>query len=337
MEYLVDHLVVDSNALIKNVMTVKSGENVYTIDEVVKELRDKETKERLRNALFDLNLTKVTPESVKKVVEVSKKTGDYPVLSLTDINVLALTLDLHIKHLGESSANYNVQDVKVLIEQKMDEVTVDDTKIPGFVCPDSDEEEEDSEGEWLDDTTLNGAFEDGSGKMKVACMTSDFAMQNVLLHMNLGLLAVDGQKITQLKTYILRCRSCYMLIRKMDKQFCPKCGNKNLHRVCVSIDKEGKTKVHLNEQKLLVTRGMNRVSRNIKGGKHDNCEVFFEDQRIPQNRLAKIHQNEVSDSPFATNDVTSRSAILGIRSQFHSKGDSQGYTNPKGRKKGRRV
>uniref|UniRef100_A0A1I7S7G4 RNA-binding protein NOB1 n=1 Tax=Bursaphelenchus xylophilus TaxID=6326 RepID=A0A1I7S7G4_BURXY len=339
MEYSVKNLVVDSNALIKNALTLKTGENVYSVSGVVKELRDKETKERLRSGLFDLKLLEPSPDSIKKVIDISKKTGDYPVLSLTDINVLALTLDLHIKHNGEGSVNYNVENVKTLIERTVDEEgeELKETKIPGFVSPDSDaDDDEDEDGHWLDDSKLIGAFGKQS-ELMVACMTSDFAMQNVLLHMRLGLLAIDGHRIRGLRTYVLRCRSCYNLLRKMDKEFCPKCGNKNLHRVSVKIDEDGRTEIYLNEQKLQITRGLSHVRRNVRGGKHDNCERIFEDQRMPQNRLAKTHQDGISDSPFTTHDVTSRSAILGIRSQFHSKGDSYNSTNPHGRKSGRRV
>lgn len=84
--------------------------------------------------------------------------------------------------------------------------------------------------------------------------------------------------------------SCYRLIHDMEKIFCPKCGNKTLHRVHVTVDRDGNTNVHLDQRKLEVMKGLNKVQRSIKGGKHDNCDIFFESQRLPQNRLAKIHQ-----------------------------------------------
>lgn len=74
----------------------------------------------------------------------------------------------------------------------------------------------------------------------------------------------------------------------MDKQFCPKCGHKTLHRVSITIDENGEIQLNLNLERLRVTRGF-RYSRPMpKGGKHDIIEKCFEDQRIPQNRMARI-------------------------------------------------
>ncbi|KAL6736048.1 hypothetical protein Aduo_006438 [Ancylostoma duodenale] len=42
-------------------------------------------------------------------------------------------------------------------------------------------------------------------------------------------------------------------------------------------------------------------------------EKLFEDQRVPQNRMAKVRADPFGGSPFAVHDVTSRSAMLRIR------------------------
>jgi hypothetical protein len=46
-------------------------------------------------------------------------------------------------------------------------------------------------------------------KVDVGCMTTDFAMQNVLLHMGLNLVGVDGSKISAVKSWVLRCHACF--------------------------------------------------------------------------------------------------------------------------------
>lgn len=46
-------------------------------------------------------------------------------------------------------------------------------------------------------------------KVQVGCMTADFAMQNVLLHMGLDLVGVEGKRITRIKSWILRCHACF--------------------------------------------------------------------------------------------------------------------------------
>jgi len=62
-------------------------------------------------------------------------------------------------------------------------------------------------------------------KIKVACMTTDFAMQNVLKQLGLQIMSVNGLIIKQTKTWILRCYACYKTTPLMHKQFCPKHGS----------------------------------------------------------------------------------------------------------------
>ena len=46
---------------------------------------------------------------------------------------------------------------------------------------------------------------------RTACTTTDFAMQNVLLQMNLEILLVDGIRIHRMKTWVMRCGACFMV------------------------------------------------------------------------------------------------------------------------------
>lgn len=45
--------------------------------------------------------------------------------------------------------------------------------------------------------------------IEVACMTGDYAVQNVLLQMGLELVGQGGQRINQVKSWILRCHACF--------------------------------------------------------------------------------------------------------------------------------
>jgi RNA-binding protein NOB1 len=73
----------------------------------------------------------------------------------------------------------------------------------------------------------------------VACVTADFAMQNVLLQMGLRLLTRDGRRIARLSRYALRCSACYNVTREPGRLFCPKCGNMTLDRVEVVVGPDG--------------------------------------------------------------------------------------------------
>jgi RNA-binding protein NOB1 len=156
---------------------------------------------------------------------------------------------------------------------------------------DDPSESDDGEGEWI--TPSNVALHksralqllpnDGAKSKKadevihVGCMTADFAVQNVLLHMGLNLISVDGKRIQKLKTWVLRCHACFkcaillLLIRTLthfsrickdsSKKFCPSCGNPTLLRTSVTIAAPGVSgqspvmQVHLKKNFQYRTRG----------------------------------------------------------------------------------
>lgn len=91
--------------------------------------------------------------------------------------------------------------------------------------------------------------------MQVALITSDFAMQNVLLRMNLNLLSPSLQRIRQVKTWILRCHACFSTTKDMSKQFCGRCGKPTLLRTSCSTDKDGNFQVNLKKNMQWNKRG----------------------------------------------------------------------------------
>ena len=126
------------------------------------------------------------------------------------------------------------------------------------------EEDSDSEG-WITPQNLKDhQAKDAEGStepeaeittMQVALVTSDFAMQNVLLRMNLNLLSTSLQRIRQVKTWVLRCHGCFAITRDMTKQFCNRCGKDTLLRTSCSTDKAGNFQVHLKKNMQWNTRG----------------------------------------------------------------------------------
>ncbi|KAI1206909.1 D-site 20S pre-rRNA nuclease [Annulohypoxylon truncatum] len=115
------------------------------------------------------------------------------------------------------------------------------------------EEDDDEEG-WITPSNLkkHQAKDQLSGPerpiekfLQVALLTSDYAMQNVLLRMNLNLVSPSLARITRVKTWVLRCHGCFAITRDMGKQFCPRCGQSTLTRVSCSTDSGGNFTVHL--------------------------------------------------------------------------------------------
>ncbi|KAH8171032.1 nin one binding (NOB1) zn-ribbon like domain-containing protein [Sarocladium implicatum] len=91
--------------------------------------------------------------------------------------------------------------------------------------------------------------------LQAALLTSDYAMQNVSLRMNLNLLNPSFMRVTRLKTWILRCHGCFATTKDMTKQFCPSCGQPTLLRTSCSTDERGQVRVHLKKNYQWNNRG----------------------------------------------------------------------------------
>ena len=89
----------------------------------------------------------------------------------------------------------------------------------------------------------------------VACLTMDYAMQNVLMQIGLNTASLEGKVIKEMRTFILRCYTCFKTTGVVTKIFCQYCGNKTLKKVAVSLDDEGHQKIHINFKKPLTARG----------------------------------------------------------------------------------
>lgn len=189
---------------------------------------------------------------------------------------------------------------------------------------DSAEEEDDDEG-WITPGNISNVKKNFGGEVleeqevEVACITTDFAMQNVLKQMGLNVTALDGRVIKHMRTFILRCYTCFKTTTDATKIFCPKCGHKTLKRVAVSINEKGEQVIHINARRQITTKFKNQPLPMPRGGKHANNPILFEDQPLPQQRLSKKAQvkTDAMDenytagySPFVMHDLDSRSSRL---------------------------
>ncbi|EOD51197.1 putative proteasome maturation ans ribosome synthesis protein [Neofusicoccum parvum UCRNP2] len=104
---------------------------------------------------------------------------------------------------------------------------------------------------------LNSSAETGAANatLQAAIMTTDFAMQNVILQMNLNLVSSSLQRVKHLKTFVLRCHACFLTTKEMNKQFCPRCGKPTLTRVTATTDANGEFKLHLKKNMQWNNRG----------------------------------------------------------------------------------
>uniref|UniRef100_M4EI75 RNA-binding protein NOB1 n=1 Tax=Brassica campestris TaxID=3711 RepID=M4EI75_BRACM len=140
----------------------------------------------------------------------------------------------------------------------------------------------------------------------VACITGDYAMQNVIIQMGLRLLAPGGMQIRQLNRWVLKCHACYTVTPEIGRIFCPTCGNGGtLRKVAVTIGENGtiiaarKPRVTLRGTKFSIPMpksGRDAITKNL---------VLREDQ-LPQKYLhpkTKKKASKPGDEYFISNDV----------------------------------
>ncbi|XP_059617370.1 RNA-binding protein NOB1, partial [Phlebotomus argentipes] len=205
---------------------------------------------------------------------------------------------------------------------------------------DSEEEEEEVEEEASDDDDEGWITPSNIGQLKkdmgfdekdekpaiVACVSTDYSVQNLLKQIGLNLCALDGRMIRHSRMFVLRCYTCFKITTLMHKMFCPKCGNKTLKRCAVSIDENGQQVVHINFRKPITAKGKNVSVPLPRGGKHSRNLLLVEDQPMPHqmpSRVARtktdaMHEDYTAGfSPFVARDVNSKSAML--RNRGHIK------------------
>ncbi|KAH8275051.1 hypothetical protein KR018_004859 [Drosophila ironensis] len=213
---------------------------------------------------------------------------------------------------------------QVLVSQSKDHASDEEDHNEEPAAPRTEDDDVGDDG-WITHSNIKKAKKTLEGKVEtdavppVACMTTDYALQNVLKQLNLHLAALNGRIIKQLRTYILRCYACYKTTSIMTKVFCPNCGNKTLKRVAVSLDETGKQVIHINTRRPLTKKYKNQSLPRFQGGKHSRNPILFEDQPMPRqmpSRVAKTKTNALDEdyiagfSPFVLRDVDSKSAML---------------------------
>lgn len=307
-------VIIDANVIIKGIESLLSSADVFiTTAAVVEELKDRVSRDVLQRLPYELCIMEPTPGAVRKVIECAQKTGDFGVLSTTDIRLSALAYDCAAAAnalrppIHPTAAVQEVQsgqDVRVMKEEMSDDEE------------DMEEEEQEEDGEDRHDEMV-GKRSGGHQQVKkedddegwitpeniaqktaelnpyaeaktlsvftggIACVTSDYAMQNVLLHLGVPLVGTNGMCIAELRLWLLRCTSCFKVVTDTTRQFCPQCGSGDtLRRVHYIINEKGEKKLFINFKRRINTRGTIYNLPKPRGGKHGTNRflVLREDQ-----------------------------------------------------------
>ncbi|KAM3578991.1 20S-pre-rRNA D-site endonuclease nob1 [Umbelopsis sp. WA50703] len=340
-------LVIDSAPLLKGTPLRHLAERFCTIPEVVSEIRDKQSREYIKKLPFELELITPSEESIKAVVDFSRKTGDFATLSTVDLKVLALTHMLEVQANGDKRLRTEPVKTKVHskqpreapqvesntepeqsnaqeddgwevagrgknksyripqpvqqpeVQETLQELSIDEAKegdeekngAEDAAQEMPEDEDDDSDGgEWITPENVIekkaaelGHKAEGKTKkaqvMQAACITADFAMQNVLLQMNLNLVSTDGMRVKRIKNWVMRCHACYHVTSDMDKKFCPKCGNSSLMRTSCSTDQYGNVTYWMKKNFQYNLRGTKYNIPRPEGGTKANNIVLREDQK----------------------------------------------------------
>jgi RNA-binding protein NOB1 len=178
---------------------------------------------------------------------------------------------------------------------------------------------------------------------RAACATTDFAMQNVILQMNLELLSVDGVKVRKLKSWVTRCAACFMVYTGSDNDgkriFCDRCGSSSLHRIAASIDgKTGRLKLHLKKNYKSKTRGTQfALPKPGNQNKYMGDLLLAEDQLLygAWNQRVKMTKSKKEKQSIFGTDIA---ATVGCHQDLTKRGDIKigfGRKNPNASKFGR--
>jgi RNA-binding protein NOB1 len=146
-----------------------------------------------------------------------------------------------------------------------------------------------------EELTREAGGEDGrpGGESRIGCVTTDFAMQNVLLQMGLSLVSVDGRRaIRRVRRYVLRCESCTEVSRELERLFCGRCGNATLTRATFDVDRDGVARIFLSAKFKPRLRGTKYPIPMPRGGRNSKDLILCEDQIDPAKLRRAAKQRE---------------------------------------------
>eukprot|EP00741_Cyanophora_paradoxa_P017373 tig00020964_g16782.t1 len=398
-------IVVDANAVIKGIKLERLNAKLVTVSEVLGEVRDKEARGQLALLPVDVQTREPSEDAMKAVVAFAKKTGDFPILSMTDLRLLALLYTLeremhgsveHLRTEPRPPPKYNLDDPAEKgaraggaapmpgwgdgggdnwddgkeeaqaggeaagheegEEEEGEDEEEAEAEASGAGASSSDPapapatapaegeakegeaegakegegeaaaaEDDDDEGGWITPDNIRGTWggtnpwlPGGAGRvseldagLKVACITSDYAMQNVILQMGMKLVSFDGLQVTDLKRFVLRCHACWKVTNQMERKFCEKCGNSTLVRVSMRVASDGSV-LYYNSRRPYNLRGTKFPLPLPKGGRNAADPILCEDELRMRKHLLRGRKRDGTD-PLASYDEKYLAGLDGRR------------------------
>lgn len=154
------------------------------------------------------------------------------------------------------------------------------------------DDDNDGEGAWITPANLHKQARPvaapAAPESSIACITTDYAMQNVLLQLGARLLNLRGRSIRSIRTWMKKCHACDALSTQMEREFCERCGNHTMLRVNVTVNAAGLVRFwhgtrHLNLRGTVYSIPMPRAGRHANNLKLSEDVV---DERIRKGGFA---------------------------------------------------
>ncbi|KAL0240876.1 hypothetical protein GEMRC1_006112 [Eukaryota sp. GEM-RC1] len=275
----IKHLLLDTNILLQPHIQLHSySDSLITCNAILSEIRDRESREQLsagiQTLLGDIITDEPDNESIAIVRNAATITGDLASLAPADVLLASLAVKLMQQHCPKvlkptpSIPQIDLSSkIKSRASKKKKESVDDDgwATVPStlpkkskkkrqpqpssesIVIPEAVEPEDsssssdmDSEDGWIGpETEETPASSNQAKQLDVAVMTQDYALQNLLMHMNIPVVSTSARRINSVKVSCLVCSACRSPTREMEKVFCPKCGNDSLIRVGLVVGRDG--------------------------------------------------------------------------------------------------
>ena len=357
-------LVVDAGPLILGTaplaaLVLQHGFKLVSTQSVLGEVKDEKAKAYIASLPAAIEVKSATAEAAAAIEAFAAQTGDAGVLSGVDKGILALAYAME-KEVHGSVEHLKTKPDSVNTSSKRDGAA---TRLPGFGSWDDEDEvsgwitpsnvhsvgvttekvedrKKEDEGKKEKGKEAEGAQKkapenaskssEALGGPMVACMTTDFAMQNVLLRMGLRVYGLDGLRLRHVKQWVMRCHGCFKVARPTrTSEFCEYCGNQTMQRVSVSVDSDGKKTYHVRSRPPPI-RGTKYSLPAPKGGRAGNNMILSEDQLLEEER--KAHKKKAKDIDLFDPDQ----AFFGKTSARSDIVVGFGRRNPNDRMQGRR-
>ncbi|CRG98982.1 RNA-binding protein NOB1, putative [Plasmodium relictum] len=162
---------------------------------------------------------------------------------------------------------------------------------------------DDKDGKWINinnfDTYNLNIDKKEQFDANIACITTDYSMQNVLYQIGLNVITIDGYKINSIKLWGYFCTSCYFFMRRNSILFCSKCGNNNLRKVNVIVDNNlKKLVVKIPQFRINNKNTIFSIPKKKKNSKfEEKLHIFREDELLIGGRKQYIaHQKKLYEN-----------------------------------------